>query len=81
MVKSSSRNGLEVLQTQPCIARKLLNNVFSVIFMCLKPVFVLFNVSNKQFKASDNIPPLRRKVVVTGNGNCFIELLLFRGMK
>ena len=39
--------------------------------MYLQPVLIHVNVSNKQFATSEKMPPQRRKVVVSGRGNCF----------
>ena len=36
------------------------------------------NVSNKQITTSENIPPQRREVVVSGDGNCFYLAVAIR---
>ena len=39
--------------------------------MYVQPVFILVNVLNKQIAMSENMPPQRREVVVSGDENYF----------
>ena len=42
-----------------------------MVFLQVQPVFVLVNVLNKQIAMSENVPPHRREVVVSGDENYF----------
>ena len=43
---------------------------FQLYFCLLRPIFTLVKVLNKQITMPENIPPQRREVVVSENGNC-----------
>ena len=42
---------------------------FQLYFCLLRPIFTLVKVLNKQITMPENIPPQRREVVVSENGN------------
>ena len=40
------------------------------MYLYVQSAFILFNVLTKQIKTSEEIPPQRREVIVSGDGHC-----------
>ena len=56
--------------------KSLRNSSFKSFQFFVLPVFILDNVINKQLTTSENIPPQRREVVVSVDGNYFYRAIV-----